>query len=282
MKDKEYFSTAEFASIANISKQTLIYYDNSGIFHPIYKDENNFRYYSLEQFEALDTLISLKDIGVPLKEIKEYLTDKNIESLVTLMKSKKEMIEKQINNLIIIRGKIENKTSKLEKVTKSQHITEPYFKTCDTEYVFVSKVDSDDYKEIMIKISNFIKCIKGNERLDNGNSIGGIIKKKEILKGNFKSIKYIYTKVDSKNINKDIRVKSGGIYACINHRGSYDTTHISYNKLVNFIEDNGYKIIGDSYEDELIGYLLSKSKDEYLIHLSILVEKHMHRQVNKL
>lgn len=273
MNDKEYFSTAEFASMANISKQTLIYYDNSGIFHPIYKDENNFRYYSLEQFEALDTLISLKDIGVPLKEIKEYLTNKNIENLVDLMKNKKEMIDNHINNLILIRDKIESKTLKLERVIKNQHITEPYFKMFDEEYFFISRVDSSDYKKIMIKISNFIKCIKDNDKLDSGNSIGGIIKKHDILNGNFNNIKYICIKVNNNTINYDIHIKPSGIYACINHRGSYNTTYISYTKLINFIEKNGYEIIGDSYEDELIGYLLSKSKEEYLIQLSILVKK---------
>jgi hypothetical protein len=42
MKDNKYFSTGEFARLANISKQTLIFYDKKGIFSPEYKDKNNF------------------------------------------------------------------------------------------------------------------------------------------------------------------------------------------------------------------------------------------------
>ena len=273
MKDKEYFSTAEFASMANVSKQTLIYYDKSDIFSPVYKDENNFRYYSLSQFEALDTLISLRDIGVPLNEIKEYLSNKSIESLADLLKKKNELIKEQIHKLLLISNKIENKSLKLEKVIKDQNITEPYFKRCDSTYILVSDVDSDDYKKIMMKIANFIKHCKDNERLDNGNSIGGIIKKEDILKGKFNNIKGIYIMVDSNIIADDIQVKPTGIFACINHKGGYDTTYISYNKLINFIEKKGYEIIGDAYENELIGYLSSKSQEEYLIELSIQVQK---------
>jgi len=273
MKDKEYFSTGEFAMLANVSKQTLIYYDKSGIFSPVYKDEKNFRYYSLSQFEALDTLISLREIGVPLKEIKEYLSNKDIESLAELLKKKNEVIKNQINKLRHISKKIENKSLKLEKAIKQQLIAEPYFKRCDTTYILTASVESDDYKKIMGKIIEFINNCKDKEEFDNGNPIGGIIKKEDILSGKFNKIKAIYIMIDSKTITDDKSVKPKGIYARINHRGSYDTTHVSYKKLIDFIEKSGYEIIGDAYENELIGYLSSESQEEYLIEISIQVQK---------
>jgi DNA-binding transcriptional MerR regulator len=273
MKDKEYFSTGEFAKLANVSKQTLIYYDKSGVFSPVYKDKNNFRYYSLSQFEALDTLISFKEIGVPLKEIKAYLSDKDIESLAELLKKKNEVIKNQINKLRHISNKIENKSLKLEKAIKQQLIEEPYFKRCDPTYILTSIVESDDYKKIMGKIIEFINHCKNKGEFDNGNPIGGIIKKEDILNEKFNKIKAVYIIIDSKTITDDETVKPKGIYACINHRGSYDTTHISYKKLIDFIEKSGYEIIGDAYENELIGYLSAKSQEKYLIELSIQVQK---------
>lgn len=273
MKDKEYFSTGEFSRLADISKQTLIYYDKSGIFSPAYKDENNFRYYSLNQFEALDTLISLREIGVPLKEIKAYLSNKDIESLAKLLKKKNEVIKNEINKLMHISKKIENKSLKIEKVIKQQRIEKPYFKICDTTHILTSSVESDDYKKIMEKIIEFINYCKDKEEFDNGNSIGGIIKKEDILNEKFNKLKDIYIMIDSKTIADDKSVKAKGIYACINHRGGYDTTYISYKKLIDFIEKSGYEIIGDAYENELIGFLSAKSQEEYLIELSMQVQK---------
>lgn len=273
MKKEEYFSTGEFAKLAKISKQTLIYYDKAGIFSPIYKDENDFRYYSLSQFEALDTLISLKEIGVPLKEIKEYLSHKDIESLGELLKKKNELVKEQINKLKHISRKIENKSLRLEKAAEQQLMIEPYFKTCDSSYIFTSNVHSDDYKEIMSKIIQFINDCREEEELDNGNSIAGIIDKEDILSGKFNKIKAVYIMADSKTAAEHYSIKPEGIYGCINHRGGYDTTDISYKKLIDFIENSGYKIIGDGYENELIGYLSAESQEEYLIELSIQVEK---------
>lgn len=273
MKNEEHFTTGEFAKLANVSKQTLIYYDKSGIFSPVYKDENNFRYYSLEQFEALDTLISLREIGVPLKEIKEYLSDKDIESLVEVLKNKNQEIKEQINKLKHISKKIENKSLRLEKAEVQQFIQEPYFEKCDPTYILTSNVESDDYKKIMGKIIEFINHCKDKDGFDNGNPIGGIIQKEDILSGRFNNIKAIYIMIDSKSIIDDASVKPKGIYARINHRGSYDTTNVSYKKLIDFIEKSGYEIIGDAYEDELIGYLSVESQEEYLIELSIQVQK---------
>lgn len=273
MEDKEYFSTAEFAKLANISKQTLIYYDKSNIFSPIYKDENGFRYYSLGQFEALDTLIALRDIGVPLKEIKEYLRNKSIESLADLLKKKNELVNEQIHKLKLISSKIENKSLKLEKAIEEQYITEPSFKSCDSTHILTSNINSDDCKKIMMEITKFIIQCKNNEDFDNGNSIGGIISKEDIHNGNFNKIKDVYIVVDRKIEAESIQVKPKGIYACINHKGGYDTTYISYNKLIGFIKKNGYEIVGDGYENELIGYLSARSQEEYLIEISIEVQK---------
>ncbi|MEL0969119.1 MerR family transcriptional regulator [Clostridioides difficile] len=68
--EKQYFTTGEFAKLCGISKQTLIFYDKIGIFSPEYKDKNNYRYYSVYQYDTLDILQSLREIGMSLEEIK--------------------------------------------------------------------------------------------------------------------------------------------------------------------------------------------------------------------
>ncbi|EGT4207022.1 MerR family DNA-binding transcriptional regulator, partial [Clostridioides difficile] len=50
--EKQYFTTGEFAKLCGISKQTLIFYDKIGIFSPEYKDKNNYRYYSVYQYDT--------------------------------------------------------------------------------------------------------------------------------------------------------------------------------------------------------------------------------------
>jgi len=63
----------EMAKIHNISTQTLRYYDSIGLLKPRHKDEENgYRYYDIEQFAQLDSILFLKKLGMPLKDIKKY------------------------------------------------------------------------------------------------------------------------------------------------------------------------------------------------------------------
>ena len=49
-KSNSYFTIGEFASLFGISKQTLFYYERSGIFAPALIEDNGYRYYSFEQY----------------------------------------------------------------------------------------------------------------------------------------------------------------------------------------------------------------------------------------
>ena len=68
--------TGDFAKLCNTNKRTLIHYDEIGLFSPAYTDEKGYRYYSENQCDTFFTITCLKEIGMPLKEIKQYLTIK--------------------------------------------------------------------------------------------------------------------------------------------------------------------------------------------------------------
>ena len=57
------------AKLHKISIQTLRYYDQLGLFRPVYVDqESNYRYYTIDQFSQLDIIKYLKYLGMPLKD----------------------------------------------------------------------------------------------------------------------------------------------------------------------------------------------------------------------
>ncbi|MBZ9607267.1 MerR family transcriptional regulator [Clostridium estertheticum] len=163
MNDNKYFSTGEFAKLANISKQTLIFYDKKGIFSPEYKNNNNFRYYSLKQFDTLDLLITLRDIGLSLEDIKKYLDTRTPQNAINILEKENNSLKKQIEHLKNIEKKIENKIDITKKAIESEYISEPYIKECDEEFIIKSEqVESNDFKIItmeMIKFMNFCKKI---------------------------------------------------------------------------------------------------------------------------
>ena len=67
------FTTGEFAALCGVTKHTLFHYDEIGIFSPAIRGENGYRYYAPAQIEVFQVIAVLKELGMPLAEIRAYL-----------------------------------------------------------------------------------------------------------------------------------------------------------------------------------------------------------------
>ena len=89
MDKKNLFTIDELADYQNISKQTLIFYDKTGLFKPACVDpRNGYRYYSAGQLDDLDTILIMKKIGFFLEEIREYMESSNLETSIAVLKNR--------------------------------------------------------------------------------------------------------------------------------------------------------------------------------------------------
>lgn len=98
-KNKIYLTSGQFAKICCINKKTLHYYDEIDLFKPSYINDKGYRYYSIFQLDKLAMIISLKDLGLSLKEIKGYLTYRNYSQLNDILLNKQIEIDQKIQDL---------------------------------------------------------------------------------------------------------------------------------------------------------------------------------------
>ena len=104
-------NTSKFARLCNTNKRTLIHYDEIGLFKPAFTDERGYRYYSETQCDLFFTITCLKDLGMPLKEIKQYVTDQNPADLTVLLLEQQKKVQKELQHLKRIEQVINNKLS---------------------------------------------------------------------------------------------------------------------------------------------------------------------------
>ncbi|WP_297520992.1 MerR family transcriptional regulator [uncultured Clostridium sp.] len=264
---QKYLSISEFAKLCGVSRQTLIFYDKTGIFSPKCKDENNYRYYTLDQYNNFDLLYSLKEIGVPLETIKTYMDSRTPNVFLNLLSDEHKKVQQKIDHLKDISKKIENAIERTYTGLKYYESNKPFVKHCEPEYLFVS--NKLDLEHFMSELVDFINLCS-DSKIKLTNPIGAIVKFYN-LEDNLFGVNFLFTQVDLTNItNKSILTeKKAGIYACINHKGTYSETKNSYKKLLDFINSNNYKIIGDSYETSLLDFLSFKEENDYLTEISI-------------
>ncbi|MDE7283235.1 MAG: MerR family transcriptional regulator [Lachnospiraceae bacterium] len=93
------FKITEFAKIASTNRKTLQYYDEIGLFSPAYVAKNGYRYYSLLQLDQLALIAVLRDLGLPLREIKHYQECGSAEELGHLLEIQSKEIDRCIELL---------------------------------------------------------------------------------------------------------------------------------------------------------------------------------------
>lgn len=90
----------KMAKLNNISEQTLRLYDKIGLLKPYYIDNSTgYRYYSINQSAKLDIIQYMKELGIPLKDIKKQLESHDIRIVEKILERQRDYIDKKIIEL---------------------------------------------------------------------------------------------------------------------------------------------------------------------------------------
>lgn len=97
------YTIGEFAHLTGFSIHTLRYYEKEGILKPARRD-NNHRFYSSRDVEWMKFIVRLKETGMPLKEIKQYaslreLGDETAQQRMDLLVKHYDHLEQQLVTL---------------------------------------------------------------------------------------------------------------------------------------------------------------------------------------
>lgn len=270
---KDLFTVGEIATLFNINKKTLRYYDEIDLFKPSYIDpKNNYRYYTSSQFEKLNTIIYLKNIRIPLDTIKCHLENKSINSTINLFEIQEDIIEKKIEELKIIQNKVKNRINKIKDsidYDKLDKIMELYF---DERTIVILKEKVNTNKDLELSIRKLEN--KANEKSSIFLGEVGVSISKENLKNKlFKEYDSTFIFVENKNYNNEIlKILPKGKYVCIRFNGLHESADIYYKKLLNYINENNYEVLADSVEITLIDTGLTTDTSEFITEIQILVK----------
>ncbi|MFV0395896.1 MAG: MerR family transcriptional regulator [Coprobacillaceae bacterium] len=104
----------EVEKILNISRETLRYYENQGYIRPL-RSDNGYRDYDQSDVDVLELILRLRDLEVPLKEIKQVI-DNRISLYELLVKKERKVYEE-----------LAQKKKVLEKIQMNLHRRRMYF-----------------------------------------------------------------------------------------------------------------------------------------------------------
>lgn len=263
------YKIGDFSSMSKTTIKALRYYEKEGLLKPIYIDQNTgYRYYETSQLVEISKIISLRQIGLSIKDIKNILNGCDMKSI--LNKRKKEIKE----NLTIYTTQLSKINYLLEENNMKNEI---FIKEIPSYIVYYSDGIISDFS----KITEFVlqtgaECAKANPNL-------------KCITPNYCYISYLDGEYKEENIKiryaeaveefgeetKQIKfMKTTPVTAvCIYHKGSYENLRQSYNIILKYIEDNGYEIIDNVRECYIDGCWNKDNSDDYLTEIEFPVRK---------
>ena len=118
----QYMSIGKVSKLKNVSIKSLRYYDQIGILKPAFVNtETNYRYYTEEQLYLLDAITVCIKLGIPLKDLNNYVEGTSI-NLQKLLYDGKILAEQKIldihNCLAALQETLQNMASPVTGLAK--------------------------------------------------------------------------------------------------------------------------------------------------------------------
>lgn len=265
------FSIGELSRYQNISKQTLIFYDKTGVFHPAYVDPSNgYRYYSASQLDELDTILILKKSGLSLQKIKELLSHYTTQSSLKVLKSQLGVIDRQMEELRLVHSRLSQRCAQLEGA--NLHQEGPRVEKMEEQYVLTRPVEPPfTLREISIATKQcFAQAFQ--ESLPIFFQSGVRVPLERILRGDYTQADLVFLPTEKTGRANNIQRLPAGRCAAIYHRGDYLSIGASYEKLLAFCREQGLTVASDSYEFCINDYITTGDESEYLTKIVFYVE----------
>lgn len=116
MKLPGYYSSGQFAKMANVSIRTIRFYDKQNILKPSYVNESGARFYTDSDFARLQQILLLKYLGFALNDIREMtIDDTDYHFMLNSLNMQKKLVQDKIEQMQLMEHAIEDTVKVIER-----------------------------------------------------------------------------------------------------------------------------------------------------------------------
>ena len=267
---KDYYKIGEISKIYGIGRDSLMYYEDIGILKP-FRDKNGYRMYKLSDIWRLNLIKELRSLNFPMKKIKEYLDDRNIESTKEILNTEISLIDEKIEELLSYKENIMKRLDTISYELKN-------LKLYEIELVYINKRKALELNANITKDEEFDFLIQKLQKdyenrftILGNNNIGSSFCLDKIKQGIYNEFKSVFCFLEDEEEIYNI-IFNEGYYLTLTYKGKYKNNKHYINKMFKYIEEKGYKIISDPIEIYKIDIHETEDINEFITEIQILVD----------
>ena len=267
MKRDDLLSIKEFSKFTGIKQSTLRYYDEIGLFYPVLRGENNYRYYSAQQIITVNLINVLASLDIPRKKIIKMANDRNPDDILQLLSEQEEILTAQIRRISESHSIIQTFRKLIEEGNRA---TEGEICKCFVPAMSVSMGPENNFSKDAQFYPSFVAYCDYTKDLHVNLSypIGGYYASIDDLMQNPSQPSNFFS------ITPDGTAKKpAGDYLIGYHRGYYGDMGDLPENLYDYAKEKNLSLKGPIYAIYLHDEITSAKPDEYLVQISVLIEK---------
>lgn len=267
---KDYYKIGEISKIYGIGRDSLMYYEDIGILKP-FRDKNRYRMYKLSDIWRLNLIKELRSLNFPMKKIKEYLDDRNIESTKEILNKEIILIDEKIEELLSYKQNIMKRLDTINDELRN-------LKLYEIDLVYINKRKDLELNANITKDEEFDFLIQKLQKdyenrftILGNNNIGSSFCLDKIKQGIYNEFKSVFCFLEDEEEIYNI-IFNEGYYLTLTYKGKYKNNKHYINKMFKYIEEKGYKIISDPIEIYKIDIHETEDINEFITEIQIPVD----------
>lgn len=273
MTDTGLFSVGEFAKLSRTTPATLYHYEKIGLISPILRGDNHYRYYSSGQLAALNVIRSLQELGMSLTDIKVISDQRSPEFTEKILKRQIKKINREIDGWVRARKLLFTIQQSIESVLEIDEETVT-IQFMPAEAIILGEINDyssgrNDYDALL----SFYHSMRDKSRnkypeLDLNYPVWGLFSEDQMRRGEFAWPERYYF-YNPEGHDK----RPAALYAIGYTRGGYGQSEELYAHMMDYIEQNGFEICGNAYEEYPLNEVCVSDEANYLIRVMITVRE---------
>lgn len=269
-KKSKLLTIGQFAALHGINKKTLMWYDEIGLFQPVFiSPENGYRYYNYHQSSILETILLLRELDVPIDEIQAFMKNRSISSMEQLLSEKIEELDRDLAHLKAVRKTLANHRQNMQTLLTMDLSQINIIQRKERSLVTVDVTQDTSFDKLVELIT--VETKKYQVRRLHDASYGTMISVESLYRGDFDDYSKMFIEIPFPIKKAGLHTQSGGTYIQAFYQESKENAISCYQKIFDYVAEHNLALSGFSYEVIINENVIDKMEDA-LVQIEIPID----------
>lgn len=273
-KNKQ-LTIGQFAAMHGINKKTLMWYDEFGLLKPAaINPENGYRCYNYHQSPVLETILLLRELDVPVREIQDFMKNRSAEKMKHLLEEKIADLDHNLKHLQAIRKTLCNYHQNMETLLTMDLSKISIIEKEERCLITVAITPDTSFEEEVEMITAETEKYQLGRLHDA--SYGSMLPVSSLQHGRFDDYCKLFIEIPFGNAaapqemapKNGLHIQPGGKYLRAFHQGGWDELPKRYQEILDYAKRRHLTLCGFSYEMGINENVIDRIED-YIVQIEI-------------